>query len=175
MKAVGSLIKKFKNLVLPAGPKYRKLHFGMMAGNVMKIDFHHNFRQYLGIYEIELNKFFREYVKSGYKCFDVGGKGGYDALLIAKLAGENGEVVSFDCEDEALEEMRECFSLNSYNITAYKAFVSNKDEGDFHTLDKVAEEHFVPDFMKIDIEGAELEALQGAANILKRKNAFHHY
>jgi hypothetical protein len=37
------------------------------------------------------------------------------------------------------------------------------------TLDEAARKHFVPDFIKMDIEGAEVEALRGAAELLSRR------
>lgn len=159
-------LKSVKDTILPSGAEYRKLPFGIVKGNVMKIDFHHNFRQYLGLYEFELNSSFKDLVRPGYKCFDVGGKGGYNALMMARLS-RGAPVVSFECEDEAVDELHEVFSKNTYDIQIQKGFVSNVDDEKSVTIDTAAKKFFVPDFIKMDIEGAEVLALEGASEVLK--------
>ena len=161
-------LKSIKDVILPSGAEYRRLPFGIVKGNVMKIDFHHNFRQFLGMYEFELNPYFKELVRPGYRCFDVGGKGGYNALMMARLS-DRSEIVSFECEDEAIAELHEVFSKNPYDIKVQKGFVSNEDTSDSITLDKACKDFFTPDFIKMDIEGAEICALEGASNLLKSR------
>ena len=158
-------LKSVKDIILPDGSQYRTLPFGIVKGNVMKIDFHHNFRQYLGLYEFELNSSFKDLVRPGYKCFDVGGKGGYNALMMARLSKGAG-IVSFECEREAVEELHEVFSKNTYNVEVQEGFVSDKDDEKSITIDTAAKKYFVPDFIKMDIEGAEVLALEGARNVL---------
>ena len=151
--------------LLPGGKEFRRLPFGPASGCSMKINYHYDMRLYLGLYEIETQKWFRRLVKKGYRSFDVGGAGGYDALLVSRLAG-GAEVVSFECEESAVADMVETFRRNNYPIKAVKAFVSNCDEGNEVTLDAAAKKYFVPDFIKMDIEGAEDRALVGASNII---------
>lgn len=158
------LVRACKNFVLPSGKHFRKLRFGPASGCVMKIDFRHHSGLYLGLYEKEIESHLRSLLHRGYKCFDVGGQGGYDALMMAKLT--QGEVVSFECDAEAAAEMRQTFALNTFPIRTVEAFVSNRNDSGHVSLDVIASQTFVPDFIKIDVEGAEAEALLGAENIL---------
>lgn len=103
--------------------------------------------------------------REGYRSFDVGGAGGYDALMVSKLSG-GGEVVPFECEPRAAEEMRDTFSRNSHPIETVETFVSGHDEDGHRCLDTAAQRFFVLDFLKIDIEGAEGQALIGTSSII---------
>ena len=133
----------------------------------MYVDLHHQLRQYFGMYEYQLSKYFRELISKGDKCYDVGGQGGYDAIMFGNLA--KSDILVFECLDEAIEELDEIISFNNYNISVIKGFVSDVDEGENITLDKIAEEHFYPDFIKIDIEGGEFNALMGSLKIIETK------
>ncbi len=154
--------------VLPDDTRVRRLPFGPAAGCKMNINYHYHLRVYLGLYELETQKWFRRLVKKGYRSFDVGGAGGYDALLLSKLSGGT-EVISFECNEWLLEDMKKTFQQNSFPIQAVKGFISDVDTGEEMTLDAAASKWFVPDFIKIDIEGAEDRALRGAASILKTR------
>jgi hypothetical protein len=161
-----NIARKVRDVVLPEGSRYRRLPFGLAAGCVVSIDFRHQTRMYLGLYERELVPHFRALVRPGDRCFDVGGQGGYDALMLAKLS-RGAPVVSFECNPEAVTSMRETFARNPYGIRIIEAFVGSSSEPGFTTLDDAAERTFAPDFIKMDIEGAEADALEGARTILR--------
>lgn len=161
-------VRYCKNMMLPPGPKYRKIALGPAAGCVMQVDFRSQARTYFGLYEVELHKYFRALVRQGYNSFDVGGQGGYDALMLAKLSG-GGRVVSFECDAEAAAVMRETFARNPYPIQTIEAFVSDSESEGKTTLDIVAAKTFTPDFMKIDVEWAEIQVLNGAKGILSTR------
>jgi Methyltransferase FkbM domain len=161
-------VKAVTKHVLPGGKAFRRLPFGPIAGCTMKLNFHYDLRLYLGLYEIETQKWFPRLIRPGYRSFDVGGAGGYDALLLSKLSN-GGRVVSFECEDNLIEEMQETFRRNSYPIEAVKAFVSDQDGDGFMSLDSAAQRFFVPDFIKIDIEGAEDKALVAAKSLITER------
>jgi len=168
MGLVHNSLKKIKNVLLPRGEEFRRIPFGIMAGNVMKIDFFNQFRQYLGMYEFELNPYFKKLVKPGYKCFDVGGKGGYSALMLSKLS-QGADVVTFECDDEAVRDLNEVVGKNSWAIKVVKAYISDKVDEEHKTIDWAKDEFFCPDFIKIDIEGAEVLALKGAHQVLTER------
>jgi hypothetical protein len=162
------LVRTCSRRILPGGKQFRRLPFGPAAGCIIKLNYHYDLRLFLGIYERETRKWFYRLVKKGYRSFDVGGAGGYDALLLSKLSG-GGKVVSFECDPQLVEELGETFRRNPYPIEAVAAFVSNRN-GDGHlSLDAAAERFFVPDFLKIDIEGAEDQALEGAVSIIEAR------
>lgn len=158
-------MKTLKNAVLPKNSQFRKLLLGPAAGCVMQIDFAHHTRLYLGLYERQLNPYMKQLVRPGCRSFDVGGQGGYDALILAKLSG--GAVVSFECDPQAAEEMRQTFARNPFDIKTVEAFVGSGDG--CLSLDEAASRMFMPDFIKMDIEGAEVEALAGAETILSTR------
>jgi hypothetical protein len=133
----------------------------------MKIDFQHHATLYLGRYEREITPHFRRFLKKGFRCFDVGGQGGYDALLMGKLTG--GSVVTFECDHDYAEELRETAALNRFPITVVEAYVGDSDGPGRITLDAAASTNFVPDFIKIDVEGAEEAVLRGANHIMTER------
>jgi hypothetical protein len=101
--------------------------------------------------------------------FDIGGQFGYEALVMAKLTG--GRVVSVDCDPVAIRAMSRNFEANptlAGNLIASHALIgSRSDEATgVVSIDDLAKRTFVPDVMKMDIEGGEAEALLGAERVL---------
>ncbi len=134
--------------------------------------------------EVEI---FKKYISEDAVVFDVGSNVGTHALLAAKLARE-GRVLAFEPGSHAYTALRKNVALNNIkNITIYNAAVSTgdiswnlvqpgrSDEQSFLVpasenaptlatvrLDDVMFEHHIQqiDFLKIDVEGAELLVLK---------------
>ena len=155
-----------KRTVLPRGRTTRRLPAGIGRGLRLGIDFQGGQTGlYLGLYEIELNRHLRSIARPGYRCFDIGGQVGYDALVLAKLTG--GAVVSVECEPQLVEEIERNVAANpGLDVTAVEGFVGDGTGDGRVTIDELAERHFVPDLLKIDIEGGEVDALRGASRVL---------
>jgi hypothetical protein len=169
-----SLKQRIKSVVLPSNVAPRKLPLGIGRGITMQIDFAHQTLFFLGLYEVELNRHIRKLVRPGARCFDVGGDAGYDALVLAKLTGA--KVITLECEPSHLARLKENVALNATLTSLIEprcAMVGEKTDRERGTLalDDLAygSDGFVPDFMKIDIEGAEFDALQGAERILRER------
>lgn len=168
-------LQMVKNAVLPDGKRCRRLRLGIARGINLEIDFSMQTQMYLGLYEIELNKYLRRLCRPGFRSFDVGAQFGYDALILAKLS--RSQVASFECDPDVFEELKRNLQHNpplANRIELYEGFVGSEDDrpGGKLTLDHMVFEEgvFVPDFIKMDIEGSELEALLGARRILERHN-----
>jgi hypothetical protein len=148
---------------------YRKVLFGPAAGCVMEIDPRQRIRPYLGVHEWELNGYFKRLVTPGSKCFDLGGNDGYDALMIATLS--RGKVASFECDPSTAITLRQNIAQNpKLDICVVESFVGSESGDGKTTIDEAARQMFVPDFIKIDIEGAEDAALEGASNTLTQNH-----
>lgn len=124
-------------------------------------------RVYLGLYEAELNRWIRRLVKPGVRTFDIGAQFGLDALMFARLS--RAAVLTVEA-DRALEPViRGNLAANGMaeRIETAFAFVGDGHDSTV-SIDQLATRHFVPGFVKMDIEGAEAAALRGAPATLSR-------
>lgn len=162
-----TMLRTAKRLILPNGLRPRQLPLGLGRGIRMEMDFAHETRMYLGMYEIELNRHLRRLCHPGAASFDVGAQQGYDALVIAKLTG--GPVESFDCDALMVQRMTRTLGLNpdlASLVHPVHAAVGAGLDASTLALDEHAAQSFMPDFIKIDVEGCELDVLRGASRIL---------
>ena len=163
-----------KRMLLPSGTAMRRLPFGIARGLRMEIDFRIQTKTYLGLYEIELNRCIREMCSTGARCFDVGGQFGYDALVFAKLT--DGLVRSFDWDADAVATMRRTFAANPQmcdRIDVLHAIIADQSDTSSRrlSLDDAAwgPGGFVPDVVKIDIDGGEVAALEGGKRLMAER------
>jgi FkbM family methyltransferase len=154
-----------------------------------------NHGYWLGSYELEKRGLFVKLVPPSGVMYDLGANVGYYTLLCAVLAGPRGRVFAFEPLPRNLEYLRRHLALNRIeNATIVEAAVADRSgtvrfEEDASTskgrigaggalevrsiaLDEwtAREARPRPDLLKIDIEGAELLALQGARKILAEKH-----
>lgn len=147
---------------------------------------------WLGSYEYTKQKALEREIKSGHVVYDIGANVGFYTLLASVLAGETGHVYSFEPFPENLRELRNHLKMNRIqNCTVIDAAVSSSEgEAVFDpsgdrctghlaaggslrvrtlTLDGLVsrKEIRVPNVMKMDIEGAELECLRGAYQVIQ--------
>jgi FkbM family methyltransferase len=150
---------------------------------------------WLGTYEpLVLHKFI-ELVKPGYAVIDIGANAGYYTLLASKLTGEHGRVFAFEPNPQNLPILERHLALNrlriSKNVKIFEVAVAAKcdsayfdarygaiagrlsDAGDYLvstvSLDDLFEHGDIPKIqvIKMDVEGGELIALEGARTLLQ--------
>ena len=131
----------------------------------MHIDFRCDTAFFFGLYESELNHHYRRLVHGADTCFDVGVHRGWDSLLLSKL-NCGASVLAFETNPENVAIAERNAALNGVPVRVVNAFVNGQGGSGAVTLDAAAREYFVPDFIKMDIEGGEAEALDGARTIL---------
>ncbi len=130
----------------------------------MRVDFLHQTRLFLGLYEIEIAGHCKRLLSQCKTAFDIGANAGYYSLILAKYTG--GEVIAVEPVNENISEMALNLGRNAYPITAIQSMVGAFSGEDTITLDQLSLDHFRPDFIKMDIEGGEVDALTGARDLL---------
>jgi len=135
----------------------------------MRVDFKHQTRLFLGLYEIEIARHCRRLLKRATSAFDIGANAGYYSLILAKHT--EGAVVAVEPVSDSILEMTANFARNSYPVTPVQAMVGQSPATTGTcptvTLDQLCESHFTPDFIKMDIEGGEVDALTGGHDLLR--------
>lgn len=146
---------------------------------------------WLGSYEFHKQRVFSEMVKPDRVVYDVGANVGFYTILASVLVGPRGRVISFEPLPRNLAYLRGHVALNRCsNVTVVEAAVGEASgPGLFKEVPNPSAGHIVvdegfpiqvvslddlvargtvppPDYMKIDVEGAELLALMGARRVL---------
>jgi FkbM family methyltransferase len=146
---------------------------------------------WLGTYERHMQRLFCERIRPGAIVYDVGANVGFFTLLASKLAGESGRVHAFEPLPRNLEFLERHIRLNElanvhvgalaiaatsgeahFRVAPHASMGGLAEGGDLRVItasldDLIASGRAArPDFIKMDIEGAESDALRGASALL---------
>lgn len=163
------------------GPLRGRLWLPFSRGKVLRLFF--------GTYEADQTAMISNYLHPGSVFFDVGAAVGYYTVLAAPLVGPTGRVVSFEPDPQNAAYLKKHVAINRFrNVDVRQQAVGNRNgvapftcgsgTGTGHLvesgstqvaicrIDDVAGETGNPTHIKIDVEGAELEVLEGARKTL---------
>ena len=149
---------------------------------------------WLGSYEYITQRAFAAELRRGYAVYDLGANVGFYSLLASVLVGEVGQVFSFEPVERNLHYLRRHMELNkATNCSIWNVAIGRSDgTGQFDMGIDYASGHLTaakhsgtfdvrivsldslvasgqlppPNLIKCDIEGAEYDALVGAAGII---------
>ena len=146
-----------------------------------------------GTYEPIQSAAFQRLICPGSVAFDVGAHVGYYTVLSSVLAGPHGQVIAFEPLPANLKYLRRHLRLNGCgnvrvltNCVGEGSSIAQFDDShgtgvghladagtlkvQVRSLDEMIEcgELPIPQFIKIDVEGAELLVLKGAERLLRR-------
>ena len=145
---------------------------------------------WLGSYEWRKQAAISKRLRLGQTFFDIGANAGYFSLLWSRSVGASGRVVAVEPLPRNIEFLERHLAMNGIsNVHVVRKAISDhrgtarfcvdghstsrlSDSGGLlvqvTTLDDLVEElGCPPDVMKVDIEGAELELLRGAKQVLE--------
>jgi FkbM family methyltransferase len=141
---------------------------------------------------------FRDAVKPGMTALDIGANVGAYSLLLGQWVGSTGAVFAFEPAPAARDGLRRHIELNALagvvravpaavgaapsnarfvlESTAGEGRLATRGDRDATTVEVpvttidefCAREKLTPDFIKIDVEGAELDVLRGARQTIQR-------
>ncbi len=164
---------------------------GPLAGLALVAGEHVSHAHLSGTYERDVQEAVDRLVRPGDVCYDLGASIGYLTLLMARRARE---VFAFEPAPHAAAEIRKHCAANGFaNVrvveqpvsdvrksvrfavtdVAYGSSIAGQEESRWPTLefvtttlDEFARDHPAPDFIKMDVEGEEGRALDGAGALL---------
>ena len=102
-------------------------------------------------------------IKEGDIIADIGAAEGIVALDYIEIVNH---AYLFECDREWMETLKITFAPWKDKVTIVPKYVCDKEDEDSVTLDSFFSDKKV-DFLKMDIEGAELSALDGAKELIK--------
>jgi len=185
-------ILRFPVRLIPKGMVVPILQ-GPLKGKKWIIGAGDNHGYWLGSYEHQMQSFFLRIIQPGGVGYDIGASVGFYTLLFAELLGKKGEVFAFEPFPENILYLKKHLQLNSCdNVTVIEAAVSERNgtgvfklgansalgtlssEGSSQVktvrLDELCLNNEInpPDYIKIDVEGAEFLVLSGAQTIISK-------
>lgn len=152
------------------GVRRARILTGPARGVTMTLDFSGHTPMYLGMSEWELHRFFRFALRDARLAFDVGGYVGYDALMFAAICA--GDVVTFEADPAQARVLEDNVNQNpglAPRITVRPVAIAGRDRPGAVSLDSISADVGAPDFIKIDIDGGEAEALRGGVEMLRER------
>jgi FkbM family methyltransferase len=172
-----------------------KIKHGHAAGLLWRR--HHRYVNgyWIGHYELPIQEALKRELKPGHTFFDIGANAGFFTLVAARLVGASGRCIAFEPSRDNCASIREQIAVNSLCHcsvvseaisdmvgSAFFSFAANGSatahlgetkKGERRlpvkvtTLDGVCARFGKPDFIKMDIEGAEIPALKCASHALR--------
>lgn len=146
---------------------------------------------YLGSYESNKVRLFQKYIKEKMVIYDIGAHVGYFSLIAATIA-KKGQVISFEPNLRNIEYLKRHIEINRCsNVVIKDIAVSDNNGTTFFNigkssfLGKISKEGNIkvvtrsidsmvesgeipsPNFIKIDVEGHEMNVLKGSYNTLR--------
>jgi FkbM family methyltransferase len=181
--------QKIQNFFLPLG-SVQKIRSGYLKGYKIRLTQNSLWSPLIGNWEPAMQKIMVNVIKPGQVIYDLGANNGLHGLLMAPIIGPEGMLYNFEPFEENIREINENYAMNHItNFRNIQAAVSDNNGtasfviGDHHKqghlsteaqvmeekikVESISLDSFIdlgnpgPDFMKIDIEGAEGPSLRG--------------
>lgn len=186
----GPARREFRRAVRPLVQRDEHIRLGPLRGTW----YPHDLAGRLGVYEMDMQRLMVREIEAGMTVFDLGANYGFFSLLAGRLVGPTGTVVAAEPMPLLVDGIRRLLTNGPPWVHVVEAAVSAEvGEASIYagatdataslsaragqttttvqttTIDQLAAEHGMPDFIKMDIEGGEDDALLGADETLKHR------
>ena len=146
---------------------------------------------WLGSYEADKQQLLTTFPLEGMTVLDIGANVGFFSLLLSRLVGQKGHVISFEPFPRNIDFIHQHIALNAVNnIDVRPVAIADKEGKAFFSSPEFHEQGFLAEsgdlevmvttldvmesqvsnvgFIKIDVEGAEVEVLKGGHKFFQR-------
>ena len=178
-------LQRLKKAILPDKPTTVPILRGPFRGAKLHTHLRDNLRKVFGLYEHELNDWLEAVLPKVERVLDVGANDGYFTFGCAaafRRLKHRAHIVAFEPQTECCDKLRESTRAEAarsgdVTFTVEQTFVGRTDGDGTITLDAAAHRAgraLEPRraLIKIDVEGAEMDVIEGASLWLHESNFF---
>ena len=172
-----------------------KIRQGLAADLLWKRSHRYVNGYWIGHYEFQIQHALKLLLKRGWTFFDIGANAGFFTLIGSRIVGNDGRCIAFEPSTINVESIRQQLELNCISNCQIIAEALSDFEGESEfffpspgspvghlgrsqsgeqcirvrvaTLDSAARRFGPPQLVKMDVEGAEVDALRGACELLR--------
>jgi hypothetical protein len=162
---------------LPDRPILLPILYGPFRGARIRMNPRHSLRKMAGLYEHELNSWMAKILPKVTTVLDVGANDGYFTFGCAaafQRQKQNATIVAFEPQTEHIHQLETTLKEQSFpfvHITLRQCLAGNTTGPGLMTLNEI-EPGIGSALIKIDVEGAEIDVVNGASHWLKPTNFF---
>lgn len=162
-----------KRRLVKSGPYPYTIHFGLFKGLKLNLDLQHQTQVYLGLWEQETYSHLRKAASTCEWMVDVGAGRGELCLYFLKNSRAE-RIVALEPQDAEIEIIKSNLSLNgeqdNHAVTISDQFVGTAEDPKYTSLDALGVEQDKRSFIKIDVDGYELDVLKSGERLLSETN-----
>jgi hypothetical protein len=163
-------VSALKQRIVPSGRRPVRIPFGIFRGLKFDIDFKSQMQICLGLYEFETYPHIRRALNKCRWIIGVGAGFGELCILFKKTSHQTFAV---EPDKLCLSIFRSNMALNGIaegEIIICAGYVGTSTNVDNVRIDEIQVDRSQPGFIKIDIEGLEVDALESATTLLRECN-----
>jgi hypothetical protein len=155
-----------------------RVWLGPFRGARLVMNPRQSMRKMFGLYEHELNPWLGQALRRVTRVLDVGANDGYFSFGCAaafRRRGKRGEVISFEPEERCVRALRTSLAAQGSSGVRFEivpAFVGRAVREGTTTLDALTVANRTNTLVKIDVEGAEVDVIEGGKSWLDPSNLF---
>lgn len=167
-------LSKIKEFFLPRGINPSEIKIGLFKGIKFNIDFSYQSQLYFGFFEMEIYSWMKKLSTDINTAIDIGV--GYGEFTLYFLKSTNAKkIFAFDPAEETRPFLMSNLKLNDCDsdpkLTLISKFLGSSNNNHMITLDSMISEIIQPSLIKMDVDGAEVDILKGATEILKQSGS----
>ncbi len=169
------VLSEIKQKLVPRGKKPRTILGGLFGGIRMELDLSSQTQLYLGLFERETHKWFRQFSKNIRTAIDIGvAYGEHTRYFLLKTPAE--KVFSFEPEEEMRKHLLQSIQMNGgipkERLVLLPQLVSSFNDSQHCTLDSLLPKIVGPCLIKMDVDGDEVKILEGASKLLCSQDTY---
>ncbi len=164
------LLSVIKSSLVPHGRQARKLRFGLYRGLRLEIDFASQTQLFLGLVERETHPLICEAVSKCVWAVDIGAGQGELSLFLLRHSHAQ-KIYAFEPQQSERDRIVRNLELNGMRpdgrLLIESRFVGCSSTPGFASLDSLELNRKTRGFLKIDVDGAEMDVLRSGQNLLQ--------